>query len=369
MPGRTSAIYPVLLALCVCAFPATAAAAPKPKLSVGDVSITEGNAGGASLAFTAKLSKKAKKAAKFSYATSDGTASSPADYDAASGTAKIAKKKKSATILVTVAGDTLSEGDETFTLTLSKPKNSKLGDASATGTIRNDDAAAQQTSPQPAGADIALTGMREIPAIVRGGYPVNERLTVTNNGPQAADGVAVSGPVPAGFTLDTTWSSPSCSLASSTATCLLGSMPAGASQTLLLAVRPPLATTAQNYSLQLTATASGPADPVPGNASYVDSFSVPSASTTIATSSVSMTRNPTTDPSERKQETPLGDVIADSYRQTYGTDFGYTNGGSLRAPLTCNVSPVGPTYCPNTSGPPFTITRGAIVTTLPFGSA
>ena len=33
---------------------------------------------------------------------------------------------------------------------------------------------------------------------------------------------------------------------------------------------------------------------------------------------------------ERRQEMPIGDLVADGMRLTYGVDFGYITGGSLR---------------------------------------
>jgi 2',3'-cyclic-nucleotide 2'-phosphodiesterase (5'-nucleotidase family) len=159
------------------------------------------------------------------------------------------------------------------------------------------------------------------------------------------------------------WSSPVCGAGGPGVLCQLGSMAPGATQTVTAAIHLPIATSSQNYSIQATAAAASPNDPVSGNASFVDSFTVPAANSTIATSTVSMPRDGTI---ERKQEVAAGDAIADAFRETYSTDFGFVQGGAIRSGITCNVSSVGATYCPNTGGPPFAITRGAVLSTLPF---
>lgn len=56
-----------------------------------------------------------------------------------SGTVNFAANETSQTVTVTVAGDTLVENDETFTVTLSNPIDTTIGTATAAGTIQNDD--------------------------------------------------------------------------------------------------------------------------------------------------------------------------------------------------------------------------------------
>jgi chitinase len=55
-------------------------------------------------------------------------------------------------ITVAVLGDTLVEGDETFTVTLSSPNGVTIADSSAIGTITNDDVAA----PTPGNSSVAF---------------------------------------------------------------------------------------------------------------------------------------------------------------------------------------------------------------------
>lgn len=138
----------IVVVLALLAVPASADAAAK--LSVGDASVSEGAAGStATMRFRATLSKKSKKTVKASFATKDETAGS-SDYRAATGEVKIRKHKLSATISVEVTGDDIDEPDETLELILSKPKHAKLGDGTATGTIRDDD---QPLPPPPTDSD------------------------------------------------------------------------------------------------------------------------------------------------------------------------------------------------------------------------
>jgi len=61
------------------------------------------------------------------YATSNGTATAPTDYTAASGTLTFAPGETSKTITITTVNDSAQEGDETVNLTLSSPTNVSLG--------------------------------------------------------------------------------------------------------------------------------------------------------------------------------------------------------------------------------------------------
>jgi hypothetical protein len=78
---------------------------------------------------------------RVSYATLDGTATAGAGFLGTSGTLIFAPGQTAATIVVPVMGDRVIEPDETFALTLSNPVGAALARGSATGTIRNDDAA------------------------------------------------------------------------------------------------------------------------------------------------------------------------------------------------------------------------------------
>ena len=115
-----------------------------PTLSVENASATEGSA----VEFTVTLSREAADSVTVQYSTSDGTATSDAnhadgqDYSSASAqTLTFAPGETVKTIGIPTGNDTVDEDDEAFTLTLSAPsQNAEVGsNASATGTIVNDD--------------------------------------------------------------------------------------------------------------------------------------------------------------------------------------------------------------------------------------
>jgi hypothetical protein len=60
--------------------------------------------------------------AAINYAITPGTATAGSDYVAASGTILLSNKETSKTFTVTIIDDTIAEGDETFTVTLSNPQ-------------------------------------------------------------------------------------------------------------------------------------------------------------------------------------------------------------------------------------------------------
>ncbi|WP_165831366.1 Calx-beta domain-containing protein [Abyssibacter profundi] len=113
-----------------------------PALSVSDVSVTEGNSGDRNAAFVVRLSAASGRTASVRFATADGSATaSSGDYVARSGTLTFQAGETEKTVGVTVRGDTRDEPNETFTLALSQPSGASLGTSTATGTIRDDDAA------------------------------------------------------------------------------------------------------------------------------------------------------------------------------------------------------------------------------------
>ena len=128
--------------------------APLPTVSIDDATVAEGklntkgrNAGTpqqTSMTFTVTLSAASAQSVTVSYSTADGPndgtgATAGSDYLAESGTVTFSPGQTSKTITVTVLGDDTVELDETFTVNLSSPSGTILGDSSGTGTIVNDD--------------------------------------------------------------------------------------------------------------------------------------------------------------------------------------------------------------------------------------
>ncbi|MGE3819186.1 MAG: cellulose binding domain-containing protein, partial [Isosphaeraceae bacterium] len=118
-----------------------------PRLDVEDASALEGNSGRSDLAFRLSLSQASAIPVTVQYATNDGTARSGSDYDAAVGSLTFAPGETSRTVVVKILGDLDVEPDETFGLSLSAPSGATLGGATATGTIRDDDAPAVSSGP------------------------------------------------------------------------------------------------------------------------------------------------------------------------------------------------------------------------------
>ena len=110
-----------------------------PGLSIADSSASEG---AGTMAFAVTLSEAGGQQVTVVYATSGGSATQGTDYTAAGGTLTFAPGNTAQTISVTLTDDTLLEGDETFQVTLSSPQNAPLADATATGTITDNDQAA-----------------------------------------------------------------------------------------------------------------------------------------------------------------------------------------------------------------------------------
>jgi autotransporter-associated beta strand protein len=113
---------------------------PPPAISIGDVSVVEGDSGTTNAVFTLSLSEPSAQTVTVDYETDDQTATNAEDYSSVSGTLAFDPDETTKTITVPVAGDILNEIDEIFILNLRNSTNASLSDAQAQGTILNDDA-------------------------------------------------------------------------------------------------------------------------------------------------------------------------------------------------------------------------------------
>lgn len=150
-----------------------------PTLSINDVSVQEGTGTTVSAGFTVTLSAPSASQVTVNYQTSPGTATSPADYTATSGTLTFAPGTTTATIQVPIASDSLPEPNETFSVVLSAPTNALLAKATGVGTILDDDQPAAALSI----ADVAVAEGNQASAAVT--------LTVTLS-PASTDTVTVN---------------------------------------------------------------------------------------------------------------------------------------------------------------------------------
>jgi uncharacterized delta-60 repeat protein len=110
-----------------------------PSLSINDVSVTEGNSGTINAVFTVTLSAPSSLIVTVNFATADGTATQPSDYQSIVGLLTFNPGEVSKTITVVVNGDITNEPNETFFVNLSTSLNANIGDNQGVGTILNDD--------------------------------------------------------------------------------------------------------------------------------------------------------------------------------------------------------------------------------------
>ncbi len=111
-----------------------------PALSISPAAVVEGDSGTTEMVFTISLSDPSSQAITVDYSAAAGTAVGGSDFVATTEQVSFAPGETSRTITIVVNGDTEHEEDETLSVTLASPTNAILSQASATGTIINDDA-------------------------------------------------------------------------------------------------------------------------------------------------------------------------------------------------------------------------------------
>ncbi|HEX6097942.1 MAG TPA: Calx-beta domain-containing protein [Thermoanaerobaculia bacterium] len=228
-----------------------------PRLSVNDRDASEGNAGTSPMTFTVSLDAPSQFPITVNVQTSDDTATAPSDYVAAATTLVFAPGEVSKPFTVTINGDATVEPTEAFFVTLSAPVNASILDDTGAGTITNDDVA---------GA-VDLSIMKSGPSTVSGGSPVTYTLTVANTGSANATNVVVTDPLPSGVVfVSATPSQGTCS-GTTTITCTLGTLNAGASATITLNTL--ASATPQNVSNTASVTANETEPNTTNNASTV----------------------------------------------------------------------------------------------------
>ena len=161
---------------------------PQPNISVSDAKIVEGNGGRKNLKFQVTLDTKPEETVRVNYATGNQTAKANQDYKTTEGTLTFRPGQTSKTITIPILGDGKIEGDETFQLNLSKPKNAKIKDKRGIGTIRDNDL------PTVSIKDAEITegddGKKQLKFDVTLDAKVDKRVEVSYN---TADGTAKKG--------------------------------------------------------------------------------------------------------------------------------------------------------------------------------
>ena len=153
---------------------------PVPKVSVADATVTEGD----TARVTVSLDRPSTKEVTVWWQTADGTAGS-GDYTGQAAAKRITFRagETSKTIEIATVQDSIREGSETFTVTLSGPSGAKLGtDRTATVTI--------EPTPQISVSDASVTEGGAAQVTVSLDRPSSRVVTVLW---QASDGTAGSG--------------------------------------------------------------------------------------------------------------------------------------------------------------------------------
>jgi Ca2+-binding RTX toxin-like protein len=114
-------------------------ASPAPEISIGDVTVVEGNSGTTAAQFTLTLSAASDTPVTVDFATADGAAKAGEDYEAASGTVTFAPGETTKTLTVNVSGDATVEANEDFFVNLRNATGATIADAQGVGTITDDD--------------------------------------------------------------------------------------------------------------------------------------------------------------------------------------------------------------------------------------
>lgn len=150
-----------------------------------DVSGAEGD----TLTFTAELSAASGQEVSVEYATTDGSATAPADYTARAGTLSFAPGVLTQTVVVPLNADAVIEPSESFALVLSNPSRASLGSQSAaTGTVTDPATATLSIGDAQTAEGTGGTTLLTFPLTLSG--TLSEQLDVQVS---SADGSALAG--------------------------------------------------------------------------------------------------------------------------------------------------------------------------------
>jgi hypothetical protein len=182
-------------------------------LSIGDVTVAEGNSGTSPASFSVTLSPPSPFTVTVPYATADGTATDGSDYLATAGTLTFDPGITTQTIDVTIIGDAVDETSaggpsETFFVNLGAPTNARIGDGQAQGTILNDDAAPGAPALDPPPGGVITVGATQ--TLTGANFTAGTVIKLFVNTGDSIDDVSGSGGfTPAAFSFGTlTWDVP-----------------------------------------------------------------------------------------------------------------------------------------------------------------
>jgi hypothetical protein len=161
-------------------------------LSVGDVSVVEGDSGTPNVVFTVSMPivVPAGQSVSVGYTTVFGSAGDSVDYLGVAGTLTFNEGESTKTVAVTLIPDLLDEPNETLTLNLSNPAGALIVDGQGVATIVDDDAAPALSVADAAAAEGQPPGTTDLVFMVTLSLPSGRPVTVAY---AAANGTAQSG--------------------------------------------------------------------------------------------------------------------------------------------------------------------------------
>lgn len=189
---RRTAVIGLFVAACLLVLPSLAGAEETVTVSVEDASATEGNR----LTFVIKLSGTSAADVTVTATTSGGSGYTPRED-----TVTIPAGQPSAEFTVETAGDELDEPNRQLQVTLSAPTGAGLGDATADGTIVDDDATPTLAITGPASVD-EVAGSHEYSIAITGKSKGTVSVTVAT-----ANGTATAGQDFGGVSVTRSWAS------------------------------------------------------------------------------------------------------------------------------------------------------------------
>ncbi len=162
-----------------------------PALTVADATTTVTDTGAAqTLTFAVTLSAASVDAVTVDYATADGTALAGTNYTATDGTLTFAPGQTTATVAVTILGNTAVGSTQTFSLALSDPTGATVATPVATAAIVNGTTGAATLSVAPVTVRVGTAGTADLAFTVTLSAAQASAVTVDY---ATADGTAVAG--------------------------------------------------------------------------------------------------------------------------------------------------------------------------------
>lgn len=149
---------------------------PLPTISIGDVTVGEGDSGATNAIFTVSLSAPSGQSVTVPFATQLATATPGDDFQSLSSELTFAAGQTIRQVAVRVIGDTLVEGTETFFVNLGTPTNGTIARGQAVVTIIDDDALILLTEPSSQRA-VALDSV----LFTRDPFPVSNNLNFSSD--------------------------------------------------------------------------------------------------------------------------------------------------------------------------------------------